>query len=74
VCGLSKKGCRVMTLHCHACGHQWELVLTLPMPCDRAILVMRGAVAAGCPACGLYDADNIRVGPITLPTIQLDEE
>lgn len=40
-----------MTVHCARCNHQWDVIMPLPMPLNRAITVMNGAVAAGCPVC-----------------------
>lgn len=41
-------------VHCRDCNHGWDVMMPLPMPIDRAIKVMRGAVAAGCPKCGAH--------------------
>jgi hypothetical protein len=43
-----------MTVHCKACGFEWELPMKLPMLIDRAVKAMRGFVAAGCPSCGAF--------------------
>jgi len=51
-----------MTVHCKACHHQWDVIMPLPIPIERAVLVMKGAVAAGCPQCHAYGA-NVLCGP-----------
>ena len=53
-----------MTVHCKKCAHQWEVFIPLPMPIERAVVVMKGAVAAGCPACHAHGT-NVLVGPAT---------
>ena len=46
-----------VTVHCGKCNHQWNHPMPLPLPMARAITVMRGIVAAGCPACGATGSD-----------------
>jgi excisionase family DNA binding protein len=48
--------------HCARCGHGWRIALRLPMAIDRAIAILRGAVAAGCPKCEAFGAD-VLAGP-----------
>ena len=50
------------TVYCRQCHWQWDAALTLPMPIDRALIAMRGIVAAGCPKCGARGA-SIMCGP-----------
>ena len=40
-----------VALVCRDCSHRWRASLILPAPIDRAVVVMRGIVANGCPAC-----------------------
>jgi len=46
-----------MWVHCRRCRTEWEVRLPLPMPLDRAIRVIRGATATGCPTCGAHGPD-----------------
>lgn len=41
-------------MHCNVCKHTWDVVMRLPMPFERALKVMKGAVAGGCPQCGAF--------------------
>lgn len=43
---------KTLTVHCQHCRHEWHGHMPLPMPLKRAIKVMDGIVAAGCPQCG----------------------
>ena len=52
-----------MTVQCKDCGHQWDVIMPLPMPIDRAVTVMNGAVAAGCPVCRAH-GKSVLVGPV----------
>jgi hypothetical protein len=52
-----------MIVHCKQCGHEWDAPpIRLPMPIKRAIIAMKGSVAAGCPACGAH-GPNVLCGP-----------
>ena len=53
-----------MTAHCRQCDHEWEVLLPLPMLIERAVTVMKGAVAAGCPNCRAFGL-NVLCGPAT---------
>jgi hypothetical protein len=53
---------KTLTVHCKQCRHEWEPTLLLPLPITRAIVVMRGIVAAGCPNCGAHGR-NVLCGP-----------
>jgi hypothetical protein len=43
-----------MIVHCNACNHTWDVPMKLPMPIERALKAMKGAVAGGCPKCGAH--------------------
>ena len=51
-----------MVVHCAKCDHEWHVLMPLPMPIKRAVTVMKGAVAAGCPNCGAF-GKAVLVGP-----------
>lgn len=52
-----------MIVHCKVCNHEWRPNLKLiGLTLDRAVTVMKGIVAAGCPKCGATD-DDVLVGP-----------
>lgn len=53
-----------MTVHCRECKHQWDVILPLPMSLDRAVTVMNGACAAGCPVCKAH-GDAVICGSAT---------
>jgi hypothetical protein len=55
-----------MKVHCKRCNHEWSPLLRLPMSLDRAIDVMLGIAAAGCPRCLAY-GDDVLVGPAAQP-------
>jgi hypothetical protein len=54
-----------MTVHCKACGHQWEIQMRLPISITRFVKVIHGATAAGCPQCGAH-GENVLCGPAPL--------
>ena len=54
---------RFTVVHCERCGHQWDLFLPLPIEIKRAVLIMRAAVAAGCPGCLAHGPNVVRFGP-----------
>jgi hypothetical protein len=58
---------KTITVHCKQCAHQWEAFMNLPIPVARAMKVMKGIVAAGCPECGAH-GNNVLVGPTPPPT------
>jgi hypothetical protein len=38
--------------HCAVCGCDWRSPFPLPLPMSRAVVALRGIIAAGCPGCG----------------------
>ena len=40
-----------MTVHCVKCGHEWDLLIKIPMDLDRFVKVVNGCAVAGCPQC-----------------------
>lgn len=55
-----------MTVHCKACGHQWEIAFKLPMKLSKLTKMMRAFSIAGCPGCGA-DGPNVLMGPADKP-------
>ena len=53
---------KTLTVHCEMCWHQWEALLPLPLPVSRAVMVMQGIAAAGCPVCGAH-GETVLHGP-----------
>jgi hypothetical protein len=52
-----------LPLHCGNCSHAWEVAIQLPLELARAVRLLDGFVAQGCPNCDASGDAILTLGP-----------
>lgn len=52
-----------LPLHCGNCSHTWNVVIQLPLELARAVKLLDGFVAQGCPNCDAHGDSVLTLSP-----------